>query len=345
MPAASSSRSSSSADSASSLSTSGAPRSPYIRPTPARPLRRRKVSTLAADPALESLGAVYVGWQSGERDPAPLCCPRRVKQSLVRKYGADAVGYLAVAPQDPAPLRTAPQQLPAANSGAKGSHLDHSPFVDAGSASSTPSLQLSGTPAIVQLSALPPLPPLPVPSLSASPDLVSFDISPSSSASCTPPLYSSPSSAGGPLLLPPLPPTLSFGPLHLPSTPPEPPLSSKGSVSPPQPPQFPLPIASPAEFDPTEFLNASLALFQPGCASHPPSPTLVFPLLPPIAPPPPQQFAFIAEQFATTRTTMATAKLETVQEDEYDESLWSAGEDVLGSSAATDVMSEASWAW
>lgn len=76
-------------------------------------------------------------------------------------------------------------------------------------------------------------------------------------------------------------------------------------------------------------------------SSQPPSPTLVFPSLPPIAPPPSQQFAFVAEPFAP----LALGKLDTVLEDDYDESLWSAGEDPLGSSAVTDVTSEASWAW
>ena len=77
-------------------------------------------------------------------------------------------------------------------------------------------------------------------------------------------------------------------------------------------------------------------------SSQPTSPTLVFPSLPPIAPPPSHQFTFVAEPFSAPS---ALGKLETVPEDDYDESLWSAGEDPLGSCAATDVTSEASWAW
>lgn len=92
MPAVTATASASMSGAPRSAASSSASSSPYARPTPAR---RRRISSLAADPALETLGAIYVGWQAGERDPAPLCCPRLVKQSLIRKYGPAAVGYLA----------------------------------------------------------------------------------------------------------------------------------------------------------------------------------------------------------------------------------------------------------
>ncbi|BGP56744.1 hypothetical protein JCM8202v2_004374 [Rhodotorula sphaerocarpa] len=87
-------------------------------------------------------------------------------------------------------------------------------------------------------------------------------------------------------------------------------------------------------------------------------PTLALPPLPAAAsmeplPLAPFTSSDLAELKASTNLSMvespwrgaANRKLDTVPEDEYDESLWSAGEDPLGSSAATDVMSEASWAW
>jgi hypothetical protein len=351
MPAVSSPSSSSSA----SAMTSGAPRSsasPYAG-------RRRRVSSLAADPALSSLGAIYVGWQAGERDPAPLCCPRLAKRSLVRKYGPDAVGYLAgtrglflpswcnfdslVEHTDPSSAffryAVAPQDVVAAppskagtttSAAAKGSQLDRFPPRPLPSSFNLATSALlsypSTTTTTIPLSALPPLPPL--------------ESSPSTCSASEPTL-----------LLPPLPPTPSFLPphAHSPSTPPELLLQQATSVSVSSPQFAPTPseTAAPPEFDPGEFLNTSLALFQSGGgagsvnSSQPPSPTLVFPSLPPIAPPPSQQFAFVAEPFAP----LALGKLDTVLEDDYDESLWSAGEDPLGSSAATDVTSEASWAW
>ncbi|GAA5867546.1 hypothetical protein JCM3774_003873 [Rhodotorula dairenensis] len=332
-----------------SASTSGAPRSvssssaaassssssssPYARPTPAR---RSRISSLAADPALETLGAIYVGWQAGERDPAPLCCPRLVKQSLIRKYGPAAVGYLAVAPQGTGRGRLAapPPQPPYLSAPARRSHLDRAQLQsiqrsDVGRTSTTSS-PLPSLPTTVSLGPLPPLPPLPSSSSASSqsvspPDLGMF-CSPLGSDSSRVPL------------VPPLPALSSFSPAHLPSTPPE--ISVPGSL---------LTVTTAttvSDFDPCEFLNTSLALFQSGggSASQPTSPSLVFPPLPPIAPAAPSQFACVAEQF-TDEIRRADDKLETVPEDEYDESLWSAGEDPLGSSAATDVMSEASWAW
>lgn len=210
--------------------------------------------------------------------------------------------------------RVPPRPLPAAFKPATNSYLPYTPT----------------TTTTFPLSALPPLPPLESSSSSAS------------SASETT------------LVLPPLPPipSLQHPHHHLTSTPPELLLQPVigDSVSSAQFTPTPSDAAAPLDFDPGEFLNASLALFQSAgggsgggvISSRPTSPTLAFPSLPPIAPPPSQQFAFVAEPFAAPS---AFGKLDTVPEDEYDESLWSAGEDPLGSCAATDVTSEASWAW
>ncbi|KWU43528.1 hypothetical protein RHOSPDRAFT_34986 [Rhodotorula sp. JG-1b] len=316
----------SSSSSSASAMTSGAPRSSPSAPYAGRPApRRRRVSSLAADPALSSLGAIYVGWQAGERDPAPLCCPRLAKRSLVRKYGLDAVGYLAVAPQDVV-TSASKAGTTTTSAAAKGSQLDRVPprpdipsLLNSATNSFLSYLPTTKTTTTIPLSALPPLPPLK-------------------------------SSSESTLVLPPLPPipSLHHPHHHLPSTPPEL-LPRQATSSSPQLIPTPSETAAPPDFDPGEFLNASLALFQSGggaggvpSSSQPTSPTLVFPSLPPIAPPPSHQFTFVAEPFSAPS---ALGKLETVPEDDYDESLWSAGEDPLGSCAATDVTSEASWAW
>ncbi|TKA52577.1 hypothetical protein B0A53_04587 [Rhodotorula sp. CCFEE 5036] len=288
MPAVSSPSSSSSA----SAMTSGAPRSsasPYAG-------RRRRVSSLAADPALSSLGAIYVGWQAGERDPAPLCCPRLAKRSLVRKYGPDAVGGTA------------------GRCGGASFQSGDDDF-SGGERISTRSLSTSASPVLIQPCNKR------TPVISVNND----DDDPAQRPTAIAPIG-----------------IVSFYLLRLRTNPPPSAFTSDSFFAP-----TPSETAAPPEFDPGEFLNTSLALFQSGGgagsvnSSQPPSPTLVFPSLPPIAPPPSQQFAFVAEPFAP----LALGKLDTVLEDDYDESLWSAGEDPLGSSAATDVTSEASWAW
>lgn len=45
--------------------------SPYSRTASHRP--RSRTSTLPPDPALASIGAIYIGWGKGQKDPAPLC--------------------------------------------------------------------------------------------------------------------------------------------------------------------------------------------------------------------------------------------------------------------------------
>jgi len=76
-----------------STSTSSSSRAgPYAKPAP-RP-RRAPTSSLAADPALDTLGALYIGWGAGQQDPAPLCCAVQARASLVHRFGEAAVGYL-----------------------------------------------------------------------------------------------------------------------------------------------------------------------------------------------------------------------------------------------------------
>lgn len=234
----------------------------------------------------------------------------------------------AVAPQDVV-TSTSKAGTTTTSAAAKGSQLDRVPprpdvpsLLNPATNSFLSYLPTMTTTTTIPLSALPPLPPLK-------------------------------SSSESTLVLPPLPPIPSFHHPHhhLPSTPPELP-PQQATNSSPQSIPTPSETAAPPDFDPGEFLNASLALFQSGAGgsggsggatgSQPTSPTLVFPSLPPIAPPPSHQFAFVAEPFSAPS---ALGKLETVPEDDYDESLWSAGEDPLGSCAATDVTSEASWAW
>ncbi|GAA6030225.1 hypothetical protein JCM8097_008997 [Rhodosporidiobolus ruineniae] len=74
---------------------------PYLPPP--------RQSSLAPDPALATLGAVYIGW-GDQRDPAPLCCPVATKSSLVKRYGEAAVGWMT-APAPPA-RETTPQPAP-----------------------------------------------------------------------------------------------------------------------------------------------------------------------------------------------------------------------------------------
>lgn len=246
-------------------------------------------------------------------------------------------GVSTVAPQEDGRERFAPP--PSVSAAAHRPHLDrvqHESMqrFDFGTAGTVPSPSPVLSTTVSTLGPLPPLPPLP---FSSSPQSVSphnLKRSHAPLAMASGPSHVSP--------LPPFPTLSSFQPAHLPSTPPE--VPEAGSIT-----MAAAAAAAAPDFDPCEFLNTSLALFQSGggSTSMPTSPALVFPPLPPIAPAAPPQFACIAESFPPegTRIRGAGDKLETVPEDEYDESLWSAGEDPLGSSAATDVMSEASWAW
>ncbi|POY74459.1 hypothetical protein BMF94_2457 [Rhodotorula taiwanensis] len=313
---------------AASTSTSASGRGAPQRPAPyplgetdrSQTRRRRRVSSLAADPALDTLGALYVGWAQGERDPAPLCCPQRAKQSLVRKYGNAAVGSYSDSVQSFVNSATS------VHARAKQPHLDHPPSSaglqesgSSGDARAHANYGQTAVPSSLPLGSLPPLPLAPVHYVGGA-----FDFLPSARIEPA-------------LALPPLAPQPSFdAAFSMPSTPPE---CTAGAPSMLATPSLPT-------FDACEFLDASLALFQ--SASQPPSPILLLPSLPNLdahsqqqaPPPPPPQFSFDLKDF-----TSVQRKLETVPEDDYDESLFSSGESAIGSSSATDVMSEAGWAW
>ncbi|GAA5825321.1 hypothetical protein JCM11251_006935 [Rhodosporidiobolus azoricus] len=124
---------------------------PSRRHVPYAPPPRK--SSLAPDSALATLGAFYIAWPKGKRDPAPLCCPVQ-KQSLVKRFGEAQIGYMSAPPP--------PESLP-------------EPVSKPQSQPSLPSL--AGVP-------LPPLPPLP------SPCAVSPSVSPPAftSSAPTPPL-------------------------------------------------------------------------------------------------------------------------------------------------------------
>lgn len=335
---------------AASTSTSASGRGAPQRPAPyplgetdrSQTRRRRRVSSLAADPALDTLGALYVGWAQGERDPAPLCCPQRAKQSLVRKYGNAAVGSYS-GEHSPAnglarsceadafsvaidSVQSFVNSATSVHARAKQPHLDHPPSSaglqesgSSGDARAHANYGQTAVPSSLPLGSLPPLPLAPVHYVGGA-----FDFLPSARIEPA-------------LALPPLAPQPSFdAAFSMPSTPPE---RTAGAPSMLATPSLPT-------FDACEFLDASLALFQ--SASQPPSPILLLPSLPNLdahsqqqaPPPPPPQFSFDLKDF-----TSVQRKLETVPEDDYDESLFSSGESAIGSSSATDVMSEAGWAW
>ncbi|GAA5832978.1 hypothetical protein JCM3766R1_000384 [Sporobolomyces carnicolor] len=86
------------------------------RPTP-RPRVARSASSatsrVSVEDALGSVGAVYIGWEAGKRDPAPLCCPVE-KEKIKRRFGEAAVGWMTdasrVTPPVPAPPQSAPSR-------------------------------------------------------------------------------------------------------------------------------------------------------------------------------------------------------------------------------------------
>ncbi|BGP18175.1 hypothetical protein JCM10213v2_006230 [Rhodosporidiobolus nylandii] len=59
--------------------------SPYIPPPP-------RLSSLPLDSALSSIGAIYIPWGEGEKDPVPPCSAVDARKSLARRFGEEALG-------------------------------------------------------------------------------------------------------------------------------------------------------------------------------------------------------------------------------------------------------------
>ncbi|BGP01744.1 hypothetical protein RTBOTA2_005476 [Rhodotorula toruloides] len=286
--------------------TRSAPSLQQPRPYP-RPRQQRK--PLSADPALDSIGAVYVGWGAGKRDPAPLCCPVQAKASLVKRFGEAAVGWLSVAPQIPQP-RPVPSQSTSFSS------------------STSASQRITTLP----LGSLPPLPPLPPPlpkTSAATPLRSSSSASPAPHPSSSSSASSSRTSLTGFSATPPI--------SYTTSTPPDYSSSSSRDYSPP----LLFEEACQSGFDDT---TLALPLVESRPASPKLAPTSILPLSAG------QSFGFslaLSTVLEDLSPSSHTAEFVSVkrEEDELSEALWSAGEDPLGNCAATDVMSEASWAW
>ncbi|GAA5879198.1 hypothetical protein JCM16303_001338 [Sporobolomyces ruberrimus] len=77
------------------------------RPTP-KP--RKTYSPETVESALGNVGAVYIGWEQGSRDPAPLCCPVQ-KEMIKQRFGDAAVGWMTT-PPPPNSQRELPSLLP-----------------------------------------------------------------------------------------------------------------------------------------------------------------------------------------------------------------------------------------
>ncbi|GAA5968054.1 hypothetical protein JCM3765_003568 [Sporobolomyces pararoseus] len=68
------------------------------RPTP----RPRSSAKISVEDALNSVGAFYIGWEQGKRDPAPLCCPVE-KEKIKQRFGEAAVGWMTTPAQSQSP--------------------------------------------------------------------------------------------------------------------------------------------------------------------------------------------------------------------------------------------------
>ncbi|GAA5920431.1 hypothetical protein JCM1841_004547 [Sporobolomyces salmonicolor] len=68
-------------------------RSRHSSPAPRRYSPAPRRSSYAPEGALESIGAVYISWGEGKRDPAPLCCPIR-KEEMRKRLGEAQVGWM-----------------------------------------------------------------------------------------------------------------------------------------------------------------------------------------------------------------------------------------------------------
>ncbi|GAA5983527.1 hypothetical protein JCM5350_000262 [Sporobolomyces pararoseus] len=70
------------------------PTPPLERTKRSRPIPRpRKSAKITVEDALNSVGAFYIGWEQGKRDPAPLCCPVE-KEKIKQRFGEAAVGWM-----------------------------------------------------------------------------------------------------------------------------------------------------------------------------------------------------------------------------------------------------------
>ncbi|GAA5822859.1 hypothetical protein JCM3770_003201 [Rhodotorula araucariae] len=282
---------------ASSSSAAACPRpAPYARPA-TRP-RRAPPASSAADPALDTLGAVYIGWGAGKQDPAPLCCAVQARASLVRAFGEAAIGWMTVQRQQPpqAVLQKPQPRLAQPTS----------------ATAALPSLPLG---------ALPPLPPLPRTRTASSLSTVSFV----ASSSPSPPLAA------------------AFAPSPLGGTTSTPPASVDVQIF-----EDAVQKDRAASFDDTT-LALPLA-----AESRPTSPRLdPSPLVPPAHAHHHHSAMSFVPSFALSLASVpesvpdipVVVAVKSEEGDFDDEALWSAGEDPLWNCAATDVMSEASWAW
>ncbi|GAA5867468.1 hypothetical protein JCM8547_007515 [Rhodosporidiobolus lusitaniae] len=182
-PASSLSRSSSPAAAHNGTGTAPSSSSHPHHWKPYAPPPRRSSSYTAYDeePALSSLGAIYLSWGPGKKDPFPLCCPVKTKKGLVERYGEAAVGWMTAPAPIPLPQPQAALQVAA-------QHPQPQPLKQQQEQRKLPTL------AGLALPPLPPLPPLPqLPSLPSLPPLPS---SSHCSASLSPPaLTYSPSSS------------------------------------------------------------------------------------------------------------------------------------------------------
>ncbi|GAA5862765.1 hypothetical protein JCM1840_002665 [Sporobolomyces johnsonii] len=86
-------------------------RSRHSSPAPRRYSPAPRRSSFATEGALESVGAVYISWGEGKRDPAPLCCPVR-KEEMRKRFGEAQVGWMTV-PPPPQPAPSVPSPPPA----------------------------------------------------------------------------------------------------------------------------------------------------------------------------------------------------------------------------------------
>ncbi|GAA6015537.1 hypothetical protein JCM11491_004386 [Sporobolomyces phaffii] len=77
------------------------------RPRPAP--RPRSTAKVTVEDTLASVGAFYVGWESGSRDPAPLCCPVQ-KEKIKQRFGEAAIGWMTT--PEPVPTTIPAMSLP-----------------------------------------------------------------------------------------------------------------------------------------------------------------------------------------------------------------------------------------
>ncbi|GAA5962091.1 hypothetical protein JCM21900_001945 [Sporobolomyces salmonicolor] len=86
-------------------------RSRHSSPAPRRYSPAPRRSSYAPEGALESIGAVYISWGEGKRDPAPLCCPIR-KKEMRKRLGEAQVGWMTAQPAPSVPSLPPALSLP-----------------------------------------------------------------------------------------------------------------------------------------------------------------------------------------------------------------------------------------